>query len=265
MNMKTSISAAHVYEQQFVPTLFQHWSNVMTDLASITSGQRVLDVACGTGVLACAAAKQTGPSGKIIGLDVNQEMLAVARSKAAPVEWCQGQAESLPFADESFDAVVSQFGFMFFDDQRTALQEMMRVLSPGGQLAVAVCDAIDHSPGYAVLAELLQRLFGDTIAQAFRAPFASGDRQYLLDVCTDAGIHNAKITRHDGPVRFDSIDSLVAAERACAWTLGGLLNAQQFNRLQREANESLLPFINSDRQVEFDMPILAMTATKNLK
>jgi ubiquinone/menaquinone biosynthesis C-methylase UbiE len=76
--------------------------------------------------------------------------------------------------------VVSQFGMMFSDDRPVALRQMMRVLRPGGRLAVAVCDALDHSPGYAVIAELLQRLFGHEVADAFRAPFVMGDRRQLL-------------------------------------------------------------------------------------
>src|SRR5690606_17851358 len=102
------------------------------------------------------------------------------------------------FPDRSFDVVVSQFGLMFFDDKPGALKEMMRVLASGGQLAVAVCDALDHSPGYAVLAELLHRLFGPSIADAFRAPFVSGDRNLLRSIAEQAGISTPTVTRHDG-------------------------------------------------------------------
>jgi ubiquinone/menaquinone biosynthesis C-methylase UbiE len=124
----------------------------------------VLDVACGTGVLACAAAASVGQSGVVVGLDPNADMLSVARQKRTDIEWGDGRAESLPFADENFDAVVSQFGFMVLEDRCVALREMMRVLRPGGRLAVAACDALDHSPGYAVLAELRHRLFGEELA-----------------------------------------------------------------------------------------------------
>ena len=255
-------SPAQVYEEFFVPALFQQWGRIIADMARVAPGQRLLDVACGTGVLACAAAERVGPNGAVTGLDPNDEMLAVARGKSARIEWKNGHAESLPFADASFDRVASQFGLMFFEDRAAGLREMMRVLRPGGRLAVAVCDALDHSPGYAVLAELLQRLFGATVADAFRAPFALGDRKQLRSLCEQAGIRNAQVARADGTVRFKSIEQLVATERACVWTLGGLLDDSQFGRLLEEAEESLQPFVGADGTVAFEMPALVITADK---
>lgn len=255
-------SPAHVYEEFFVPALFQQWGHTIADMAEVAPGQHVLDVACGTGVLACAMAERVGPGGTVTGLDPNDEMLAVARGKSTRIEWKSGRAESLPFADARFDRVASQFGLMFFEDKPAGLREMMRVLAPNGRLAVAVCDALDHSPGYAVLAELLQRLFGASVADAFRAPFSLGDRRQLHALCDLAGIHGAQVTRADGTVRFTSIEQLVATERACVWTLGGLLDDSQFDRLLEEAGESLRPFVTADGTVAFAMPALVITAGK---
>jgi ubiquinone/menaquinone biosynthesis C-methylase UbiE len=255
-------SPAQVYEQFFVPALFRQWGVVIADMAGIAPGHRVLDVACGTGVLACAAAERVGADGAVTGLDPNDEMLAVARGKSARIEWRKGRAESLPFAEASFDRAASQFGLMFFEDKAAGLREMMRVLRPGGRLAAAVCDALDHSPGYAVLAELLQRLFGAAVADAFRAPFALGERKGLRSLCEQAGMPTAQVTRAEGTVRFRSIEALVSTERACVWTLGGLLDDRQFDRLLEEAEESLQPFVTADGAVAFQMPALVITADK---
>jgi len=151
------VSPAEVYDAQFVPALFAHWGPIVAAEAEVREGDRVLDVACGTGALTVAVAAMVGKSGSVVGLDINPEMLAVARGKPAQIEWLEGRAEALPLPDETFDAVVSQFGFMFFDDKPQALREMMRVLKPGGGLAVAVCDAVENSPGYGAFALLLDR------------------------------------------------------------------------------------------------------------
>ena len=154
---QVSRSAAEVYEEFFVPALFRQWVQPVADAADIRAGDRVLDVACGTGILARHAATRVGAAGSVCGVDINEGMLAVARREAPEIEWRKGAAEALPFADDGFDAVVSQFGLMFFADQAKAIREMRRVLRPGGRLAVAVWDSLANTPGYAAMTALLQR------------------------------------------------------------------------------------------------------------
>jgi SAM-dependent methyltransferase len=259
---RTARSPAEVYEEFFVPALFQPWTRVVADAAEIGPGQSVLDVACGTGVLACAVAERVEPGGSVVGLDPNEEMLQVAHRKSDTIEWRIGRGEEIPFPNETFDAVVSQFGIMFFEDPVEALREMMRVLRPGGRLAVAVCDALENSPGYAAFEDLLRRLFGDRVADAFRAPFVLGDTQKLLSLCGDAGVFDARVTRHYGMVRFGSIRSLVSTERACVWTLGGLLDDEQFEMLSTESERVLQSFVGEDGGLSFAMPALIVTAMK---
>lgn len=251
---------AEIYDAFFVPALFAQWGPVVAAAAGVQAGDRVLDVACGTGALTLAAAERAGPTGAVVGLDANPEMLAVARRKSGAIEWIEGMAESLPLPDRSFAAVVSQFGLMFFKDRPAALREMMRVLQPGGRLAVAVCDAVENSPGYSAFAGLLDRLFGSSVGDSFRAPFALGDARRLLEIARAAGIRRAEVERHRGTVRFPSIAALVSTERACVWTLGGLLDEEQFARLRTESETALAPFAGADGSVRFDMPALILTA-----
>lgn len=253
---------ADVYDEFFVPALFKQWGPVVAAAAEVKPGDRVLDVACGTGALTLAVADLVGRKGSVVGLDANPDMLAVARRKSAPIEWIDGRAEGLPLPTGSFDAVVSQFALMFFEDRAGALREMMRVLVPEGRLAVAVCDAVENSPGYGALASLLDRLFGKAIGDAFRAPFVLGNRELLLGICRHAGIDDAKVTRHSGVVRFKSIVALVSTERACVWTLGGILDDDQFSRLLKEAETELQPFADASGRIAFDMPALIITARK---
>jgi ubiquinone/menaquinone biosynthesis C-methylase UbiE len=253
---------AEVYDSRFVPALFAHWGPVVAAEAGVRKGDRVLDVACGTGALTLAAARIAGPEGSVVGLDANPEMLEVARRKRAAIDWIDGRAESLPFDSDSFDAVVSQFGFMFFEDRPKSLAEMMRVLKPEGRLAVAVCDAVENSPGYGAFARLLDRLFGQEVGDAFRAPFSLGDAERLRGICREAGVPDAEVVRRDGKVRFASIDALVSTERACAWTLGGVLTDAQFERLLDGSRTALAPFRTGGGEVEFDMPSLIVKARK---
>jgi SAM-dependent methyltransferase len=255
-------SPAEIYETRFVPALFGKWGPVVAAEAHLRQGDRVLDVACGTGALTLAAAETVGPDGSVVGLDANPEMLAVARRKPGRIEWLEGTAESLPLLDEEFDAVVSQFGLMFFDDKPRALGEMMRVLKPGGGLAVAVFDRVENSPGYDAFAQLLDRLFGREVGDALRAPFVLGDAGLLREICREAGIGDARVERHNGKVRFGSVDALVSTEHACVWTLGGLLSNEQFARLREEANSALQPYLVDGAGIEFEMPALIVTARK---
>jgi ubiquinone/menaquinone biosynthesis C-methylase UbiE len=127
-------------------------------------------------VLAREAAVRVGPAGFVAGLDPGSGMLAVAAQLAPKIEWRSGTAEALPYPDQRFDAVVSQFGLMFFTDRPRALQEMVRVLKPGGRLAASVWASIDRAPAFADLVALLDRRAGQRAADALRAPFALGVR-----------------------------------------------------------------------------------------
>jgi SAM-dependent methyltransferase len=230
-------------------------------VACIHSGQRVLDVACGTGALTREVAARVGSDGLVVGLDPNEGMLVVARRKAPALEWKQGSAEALPFASASFDAVVCQFGLMFFENRRTAIEEMVRVLRPGGRLAVAVWGSLEISPGYAALAAFVQRLFGNQVAEVFRAPFVLGNSQILHSLFTEAGIADAQVVTYEGTARYPSIRSWVDAE-VRGWTLGDVIDDKQVEQLLTEAEEVLRPFVTAEGTVAFSMPALIVTATK---
>ena len=162
--IRRDLDAATGYQEVLVPALMQEWAPRVADAAGISPGDRVLDVACGTGVLTREAARRAGPGGAVTGLDLSPEMLAVAARLSPELRWQQGSADALPFPDQSFDAVVSQFGLMFFPDPVAGLREMMRVLVPGGRLAVAVWGSLDVTPAYAAEVELLERLAGRAAA-----------------------------------------------------------------------------------------------------
>ena len=120
------IEAAELYESAFVPGFFAQWAPILCGAAGVTSGQAVLDVACGTGIVARTAADLVGGGGSVVGLDLNEAMLTVAGRVRPDIEWRQGDSAALPFADRSFDVALCQMALMFFADRRRALQEMAR-------------------------------------------------------------------------------------------------------------------------------------------
>ena len=256
-----SASAAEIYETFFVPALFQEWAPRVTDAARVAPGQHVLDVACGTGVLARTLAARTGSGKLVVGLDVNGGMLAVAQRAAPEIEWQQGQAEALPFADGRFDAVVSQFGLMFFEDRATAIRQMVRVVRPGGRLAVAVWDSLEHTPAYAAVVALLERLFGAEAGAALRMPFVLGDPVGLKALFAEAGLPDTEIDTVHGTARFPSLDAWMYTD-VRGWTATELIDDAGFERLVGEARRDLARFVGADGAVAFDMPAHIVTAQR---
>ena len=254
-----SASAAKVYEEYFLPSLFVEWPPRVIHAAGIQSGHRVVDVACGTGVLAQAVAEQVGPEGSTVGVDNNQGMLAIAREKAPEIEWYQAPAEALPLDDDSFDSVVSQFGLMYFEDRRGALVEMMRVLRPGGTLAVVVWDKLENIPAWVVENQVFERVFG--AEDEDDAPNSLGDKQNLQRLFDSAGILDAEIRTLEGTARFPSIEAWIYAD-VKGWTMDDVIDDEGYERLLAEAQDDLAQFVQADGTVAFATPAHIVTASK---
>lgn len=252
-------SAAEVYEAFFVPALFGDWAPRVCDAAGVGAGTDLLDVACGTGVVAREAAAR---GAEVTGLDCNPGMLAVATRLAPAVDWREGLAEALPFEDASFDAVTCQFGLMFFEDRVEALAEMARVTRPGGRIVVATWDALARTPGYSAMVDLLQRLFGEEIASGLRAPFVLGEPAALQELFDAAGMADAKVDTQTGTARFASIADWVRTDIK-GWTLAEAIDDAQCAELQAAAQSELKQFAAGDGSVSFDAPAHIFTAIKS--
>jgi SAM-dependent methyltransferase len=259
------IAGAEAYQALHVPALFAAWAPHVLDAAGVGPGDRVLDVACGTGVLARAAAERVGDGGSVAGLDAGAGMLAVASRLAPEIDWRHGMAGDLPFDDATFDAVVSQFGLMFFPDRFAALREMLRVTRPGGRIGVAVWDALDRSEAYPEEVALLERLVGPAAADALRAPFVLGDRDHLADLFRQAGAPEPHVHTIHGRARFPSVRSMVEADlRGWLPVMGVHLDEERIETILAAAEDALADYVTEDGTVEFDAPGHIVTAVKTI-
>ncbi len=250
---QVNAEAARIYDAFFVPALFGEWAAPTCDAAEIRPGDSVLDIACGTGVATREAARRAGTRGRVIGMDRNPGMLAVAKEQSADIEWRDGRAEALPFDDGAFDAALCQFGLMFFEDRAGALREMRRVIRPGGRAVAAVWDRAETSPGYAAMIQLIDRMFGRPVADALRAPFVLGDISELRSLLHKAGWNEASIDTRIGAARFDSITEWVKTD-VRGWTLADLIDDDQYAALVRAANAEFGRFADSNGAVAFAAP-----------
>jgi SAM-dependent methyltransferase len=206
------IDAGRSYEALFVPALFETWTKHLVEGAGISEGAHVLDVACGTGVLARSALAKSGENGRIVGADPAPGMLAVANELEPTVEWVLCGAEALTVQDESFDCVVSQFGMMFFDDREKAAKEMFRALRPGGSLAVAVWRSVDHNPAYADIIQVLEDNLGTAAADALRLPYSLGDSDEVIAALESVGFGGVTVEAKTEMAKFPSSRQMVEAE-----------------------------------------------------
>ena len=262
--LAAQVGAARAYQSLFVPALFARWADLVAQAAKLSDGEQVLDVACGTGVLAAAAAERVGASGRVCGVDSNPGMLQVAAELHPQIDWRQADAAELPFDDASFDAVLCQFGLMFFPDQGRAIAEMRRVLKPGGRLVIAVWNALEYNPAYAMLVALLRREAGEPAAAALSAPFACGDRCALYGLVDDAGFSAVVCQSPAGQARFPSVRSVVEAE-LLGWLplMGVELSEAASARLVDLASEEMKVFEQASGEAHFPLSAHLISARRD--
>lgn len=255
---QVSEDAAKIYEKVYLPALFQEWCPRAILAADIKVGDSVVDVACGTGALAIAVAEHVGSNGNTVGVDINEGMLDIARSKSSFVEWINAPAESLPFTDNRFSCVVSQFGLMYFENQKIAIREMIRVLRPGGSIAITVWDKLENNPGLAAEEYLWHNVFGEALDEA---PYRLGDKDVLRHLVEASGISEIEIHTHSGTARFDSIESWIHTG-ARGWTEDDALTDDELKLLLDTAGKELTNFRTKQGTVAFPTSAHIVTAKK---
>jgi ubiquinone/menaquinone biosynthesis C-methylase UbiE len=208
--MSNSPSPATTYEVFMVPYRFRPWAGELLDRVALTPGSRLLDIACGTGIVARVAADRAGNDVAITGIDMNPAMIDVARATAIDegktIEWHVGTVDALPFPDQSFHVVTIQQGLQFFPNKPAALRECFRVLSPGGVIAIGIWSSLEKQGLQKAYAEAIERVTG---SPAMHAPYGRMTREELETLLDEAGFTSTSVEEVTIDGTFDDPDAFV--------------------------------------------------------
>lgn len=244
---------AETYDSYLVPALFEPWSRELIKRAQVWKGDRVLDVACGTGIVACRIAA-TGAT--VTGLDAAADRIERAKQRASEegvgVKWLEGTAEALPFRQPAFDLVTCQYGLPFFSDRALALREMRRVIAPGGRVVIATWGAVEQQGPYAAIDELVHRHTGNHNL----APYSLHEPAVLNKLLVDAKFFAVNVETVTRQVRVPDPD------RFARVVVGNSAGTTPDDALVAEAKTLLAPFIDGE-QLAF--PTTALLAVGRVK
>ena len=251
------------YERYLVPSIFGPWAHDLVEMAALRPSERVLDIACGTGIVARTAARKLDSGGSVVGLDSSAPMLTVAHTAAAEegvaIEWQEGSAVRLALADDSFDVAFCQQGLQFIPDRAAALREMHRVLAPGGRLIVSVWRGIEQSPGFAVLAEALTRHISPEAGTLMTSgPFGLSNTEELRTLVVGASFAEITIRPAVKMLRFPSPEEF-ALRYAAGSALAGPVAA-----LDDNARATLLAEVSMKLRSSVDDQGLAFPIETNI-
>ncbi len=233
---------AELYETKFVPALFAEWAPPLVDATGVRRGDSVLDVACGTGIVARTAAGRVGDRGRITGLDLSRAMVEVAARLAPKARFRIGEAERLPFGEDEFDAVLCQASLMFFSDPKAALAEMARVVKPDGAVGVQVWGRLESSVGYLPFVEVAARHAGPDAINLLSTYFAHGDLEHLRRLVESAGLEVTSTATRMGAMRYDSVDEFVRNETEST-PLVDRIDQETYDRIRRDARVALARYV----------------------
>lgn len=257
-------TAPENYERYFVPVIGGPLARDLVARAALRPGERVLDVACGTGVVTRLAAERAAPGGIVAGLDVNAAMLSVARAAAAaaplPIRWYESPAESMPLPDGSFDVAFCQLALQFIPDRLGAVRELHRVLAPGGRVLI---NTPGPSPFFDVLHDLIRKHVGEEAAGFVSMVFSLHDVAELRQLLAAAGFEGIEVRAEVHELRLPDPASFLWQYISCTpiADVVGALPVRQRALMEREAQERWQPWVR-DGVVIQQQPITISRARK---
>ena len=183
------------YDACLGPLMFEPYAIDLVERLPMTGEMRVLELACGTGIVTRRLREALPASATLTATDLNQAMVSYARAAVplAGISWQDADAQDLPFPDASFDAVVCQFGIMFLPDTARGFAEAHRVLTPGGTLLANAWHSLDENPAYGALNDALAALFPDDPPSFLHTPYGYHDRSRILADAAAGGFTDVRL------------------------------------------------------------------------
>jgi len=248
---QVSATGAELYERYATQYMGQ-WAPDLIEVAALQSGERVLDLACGTGLLARLAAVRVGPAGQVTGLDINVGMLAVARAmppvSGATISWVEGSAVAMDLSDASFDVIVCQQGLQFFPDRDAAVRKMLRVLAPGGRVALSVWNS--PNPYSIAVGDALERFVSAETADKYRAGRLRlvPDANALRSMMVAARFREVEVRPHKLTIRHQAIEEFVLGHLSGHPVAGAISSLDEEGRaaFARHVKTALMPYAEGD-------------------
>ena len=226
------------YDRYLGPVLFQPYAKDLVARLNLPENAAVLELACGTGIVTRCLRERFQANARIVATDLNDAMLNYAKGKfenSEAIEWKQADATQLSCADQSFDAVVCQFGIMFFPDKDKAVRETFRVLKPGGTFLFNVWDVIEHNDLAHIAHSIISEFFEDNPPDFYEIPFSFHSRETIKSLLNTAGFSKVEVS-------LLPLDSISASARDAA---RGLVHGNPVIAAIKERDESRVPEIEA--------------------
>jgi ubiquinone/menaquinone biosynthesis C-methylase UbiE len=248
---QVSLEIAETYEAAFVPSLFAGVARRLIEFIGIAPDQNVLDVGCGTGIVARTAADR---GATVTGLDLNEAMLTVARRLRPDLTWRQGDAAALPFPDAAFDVTLCQSALMFVPDPTVAMREMARVTVADGTVGVQIWASPDRQRGFRPLADAVARHAGPDSVDLIGTYFRLGDPAEFTQRCADARLAVTAVETTEVTLHAPSVDAYVTTEVEST-PLVKRIDEETYARLRSDARTGLAPFCDASGALELPFEI----------
>lgn len=246
------LDAAKFYETHFVPTIFKNWSEILLDKTPLKFSDKLLDVACGTGIVARQARKRELHIDNIYGIDLNQGMIKVAEELAPGINWVQGSADEMTFENDFFDKVVCQFGLMFFPKKVNALNELNRVRKKDGKIIMGIWNSLEENEAYYDLLELVEEVLDSETAEILKAPFKLGKKEDICELIEQSELTNYNIETVISEIQFPSIKYWIDCDIKAS-TIANSISDEQYKMLLSRGQNKLSKYIPNEDFVNIKM------------